>query len=47
VVWNDQQEKKLGLPIPFGTKIEDIEAETRKTIQTFSGELATVSIKVP
>jgi len=47
VIWKDQEEKKLGLPIPFGTKIEDIEAATHKAIEAFQKELGQVSIKVP
>ena len=47
VVWNDRQEKKLGLPIPFGTRIEDIAAETARALNAFRDELDSVSIELP
>jgi hypothetical protein len=47
VVWKGQEEKKLGLPVPFGTTVDDVEAETYKAVQTFQEELANVSVKVP
>jgi hypothetical protein len=37
----------FGLPIPFGTKLEDIESEAQKAIQAFPGELASLSVKLP
>jgi hypothetical protein len=47
VIWKDHEEKKLGLPIPFGTKIEDVEVETERAIESFQAEIADLSVKVP
>lgn len=47
LVWDGQPDKKLGLPIPFGTKIEDVQNEAAKAIKAFQDELATVTVKVP
>jgi len=46
-VWDGRPEKRLGLPIPFGTKLEDIETEAQKALQAFRSELASASIKLP
>ena len=47
LVWDGRPEKRLGLPVPYGTKLEDIESETQKTIQAFQSELASLSVKLP
>jgi hypothetical protein len=47
LVWDGRPEKRLGLPIPFGTKLEDIESEAQKAIQAFRSELASLSVKRP
>ena len=46
-VWDGRPDKKLGLPIPFGTKLEDIESEAQKAVQAFTSELASTSVKLP
>ena len=47
LVWDGRPDKKLGLPIPFGTKIEDVHNEAAKAIKAFQSELATATVKVP
>jgi hypothetical protein len=38
-LWSDNPAKRLGLEVPYGTAIADIEAEARKAITTFVGEM--------
>jgi len=47
LVWDGRPDKRLGLPIPFGTKLEDIESEAHKALRAFESELASVSLKRP
>jgi hypothetical protein len=45
VVWEDDPEKRLGLPVPFGCTLEQLSSETEKTIRAFSKELESATIK--
>jgi hypothetical protein len=47
MVWDGQPDKRLGLPIPYATKLEDVAAEAHKALQAFAGEIAVASPKVP
>jgi hypothetical protein len=47
LVWDGRPDKRLGLPIPFGTTLEDIESEAQKALQAFRSELASASVKLP
>ncbi|KKB78800.1 hypothetical protein VW35_09870 [Devosia soli] len=38
-LWSDDMTKRLGLEVPYGTSIEDIEAEARRAIAVFTDEL--------
>jgi hypothetical protein len=45
VVWEDDPEKRLGLPVPFGCTLEQLSSETEKAIRAFSKELESATIK--
>ncbi len=45
VMWEDDPEKRLGLPVPFGCTLEQLREETEQAIRTFSKELASMTIK--
>ena len=47
MVWDDQPEKRLGLPIPYATKLEDIAAEAHKALKAFATETAAALPKLP
>lgn len=38
-LWSDEPAKRLGLEVPYGTAIADIEAEARNAITSFVGEM--------
>lgn len=44
-LWSDDPSKRLGLEVPFGTKIEDIEAAAKKAISEFVDEMRESVIK--
>ncbi len=44
-LWSDDPTKRLGLEVPFGTKIEDVETEARKAIGGFVTEMTESVIK--
>jgi hypothetical protein len=33
VVWKDDPEKRLGLPVPFDCQLDDLKAETEKAVE--------------
>jgi hypothetical protein len=47
VVWENDPEKRLGLPIPPDCKIEQLKAETEKAIRALADELASATVKGP
>jgi hypothetical protein len=47
VVWEEDPEKRLGLPVPFGCTLDQLRAETEKAIRVFSKELESVALKGP
>jgi hypothetical protein len=47
MVWDDQPEKRLGLPIPYATKLEDLVGEAQKALQAFVAEIAAATPKLP
>ena len=42
--WNSN--KRLGLEVPFGTALEDVEAEAVKALQKHSEDMAQMSLKI-
>ena len=49
VRWEDEPEKRLGLPVPFDCKIDDLNAEPKKAVRALAKELesATTSQQAP
>ena len=38
-VWSDDPAKRLGLEVPYGTALEQVEAEARKAVTALAREL--------
>jgi hypothetical protein len=47
LTWDDEPEKKLSLPIPYGTKLDDVVAEAEKALHAFAAEMAGTRVKTP
>jgi hypothetical protein len=47
VVWENDPEKRLGLPVPFDCKLEDLRSETEKAVGALAEELASATIEGP
>ncbi|UXN73020.1 hypothetical protein N8D56_18535 [Devosia sp. A8/3-2] len=45
LVWDDEADKRLSLPVPFGCSFEDLPVETAKAVQALSAETAALVIK--
>lgn len=41
-VWSDDPGKRLGLEVPYGTGLDDIEREAMKAVRSLSQELDTI-----
>jgi len=46
-VWADDPSKRLGLEVPYGTALEDIEAAAETAIAEFVGELQATQRRLP
>jgi hypothetical protein len=46
-LWSDDPAKRLRLEVPYGTAIEDIETEARKSITAFTGEMTDSELLPP
>jgi hypothetical protein len=44
VRWADDPEKNLGLIVPFGCSLDDLQAEAAKAVQALSEELASATV---
>jgi hypothetical protein len=47
VVWGDDPDKRMNLPIPCGCALDDIQAEAEKAMRVLSDVIATISVKLP
>ena len=47
VRWEDDPEKNLGLPVPFGCSLDNVPAEAMKAVRALSEELALASVVLP
>ena len=45
LVWDDEADKRLSLPVPFGCSFADLPAETDKALRALSAETAALVIK--
>jgi hypothetical protein len=47
VVWKDDPEKRLGLPVPFDCQLDDLKAETKKAVGALVRELESATVEGP
>jgi hypothetical protein len=47
VVWGNDPEKRLGLPVPFGCSLDDLQVEAEKAMRELSGVAATIAVSLP
>jgi hypothetical protein len=47
VVWKDDPEKRLGLPVPFDCQLDDLKAETEKAVEALVRELESATVEGP
>jgi hypothetical protein len=45
VVWADDAEKRLGLPVPFDCQLDNLKAETEKAVKALAKELESATIE--
>lgn len=45
LVWDDEADKRLSLPVPFGCSFEDLPGETEKAVRALSAETGTLVIR--
>jgi hypothetical protein len=44
VQWQDDPEKRLSLPVPFGCKLEDLKLETEKAVAALAKEIEQAAV---
>ena len=44
LVWDDDPEKRVALPVPFGCALDRAQAEAEKAIRALSAETAVISV---
>ena len=44
MVWDDDPEKRVGLPVPFGCSLDEVRTEAEKALRALSAETATLSV---
>ncbi len=44
LVWDDDPEKRVALPVPFGCSIDAVRAEAEKALRALSAETATLTV---
>ena len=44
LVWTQEPDKRLGLPVPFGCTLDDLPAEAEKAVRALSTELASIEL---
>ena len=47
VVWGDNPEMRLGLPVPYGCALEELQAETEKAMRELSTIAAKIAVNMP
>ncbi|WP_374626659.1 hypothetical protein [Devosia sp.] len=46
-VWSDDPGKRLGLEVPFGTALDDVEPAARSALAALSAELRSADVRLP
>jgi hypothetical protein len=44
LVWNDDPEKKISVPIPFGCPVDRTRQEAEKAVRDLAKEMATIAV---
>jgi hypothetical protein len=44
LVW-DQPDKRIALPVPYGTSLDDLYGEAEKAVKAFAAEFASIRIR--
>ena len=44
LVWANEPDKRLGLPVTFGCSLDDLPAEAEKAVRALSTELETIQL---
>jgi hypothetical protein len=44
LVWDDDLEKRVALPVPFGCARDDLQVEAEQALRGLSAEIATISV---
>jgi hypothetical protein len=47
VTWENDPEKRLGLPVPSDCALDQLKAETEKALRALADELASATVKGP
>lgn len=45
LVWDDEADKSLSLPVPFGCALEDLPVEAEKALRALSAETAVLGVR--
>jgi hypothetical protein len=44
VLWDDGSERRLGLVVPFGCALDDVQAEAEKAVRGLASEIAVIPV---
>ena len=47
VIWDDDAEKRVALPVPFGCDLNSVRAEAEKAVRELCSEMATIAVNAP
>ena len=47
MVWDDDPEKRVALPVPYGCGLDRVQGEAEKAMRELSAETGSLSVKAP
>ena len=47
MVWDDDPEKRVALPVPYGCGLDRVQVEAEKAMRALSAETGPMSVKTP
>jgi hypothetical protein len=47
MVWDDDPEKRVALPVPYGCDLDRVQAEAEKAMRALSAETGSILVKTP
>jgi len=47
VVWDNDPAKRMGLPVPYGCSLDDLQAEGEKALRELSDVTARIAVELP